>query len=79
MPKRKGDFTRSTCECDFCTSVHAAVDEWDRLVPTTNLQFRMKQAVHKIEWRLLPEPPVRKSIKEGPTEDNTMALIRKTA
>lgn len=51
----KGDpepFTKSTCQCEFCLSTHLAVAEWDKHVPTTRLQLRMKEAIANIDNRL---------------------------
>lgn len=46
-------FTRSTCPCSFCLGMHASVLEWDRFVPETNLQRRMKETVATIENRTI--------------------------
>lgn len=54
MPKKE-TFTRSECSCDFCTSTHEAVEKWDNYQPITNLQFRMKECVNKIEVGLLTQ------------------------
>lgn len=58
MPKkvRNDAFTRSNCECDFCKSTHDAVEKWDSYQPKTNLQYRMKECVSKIEVLLIKEP-----------------------
>lgn len=45
-------FTRSSCSCSFCLGMHASVLEWDRFVPETNLQKRMKETVASIEQRI---------------------------
>lgn len=60
MSKKNETFTRSECDCDFCKSTHTAVDKWDSLQPKTNLQYRMKECVNKIEVLLLNEPLKRK-------------------
>jgi DNA gyrase inhibitor GyrI len=46
-------FTRSTCNCQFCVSTHAFVNEWSGFVPKTKLQKGMKDVVEKIETRLV--------------------------
>lgn len=42
-------FTPSECNCDMCRSMHNAQLEWDTFIPTTELQFRMKEVVNKLE------------------------------
>jgi len=44
-------FTKSTCSCHFCMSMHASVNEWETFIPTTHLQKEMKKVVSKIENR----------------------------
>ena len=41
----------SECNCVECKQIRLASLEWDSLVPTNNLQKRMKQIVKKIEDR----------------------------
>lgn len=49
-------FTRSNCNCDFCRSTHASVNEWDGFTPRTNLQHGMIQVVDRImSWQTHPE------------------------
>lgn len=45
-------FTKSNCDCEVCTCMNNAHEEWDSFVTKTNLQRRMKQAVTKIEKRI---------------------------
>ena len=42
-------FTPSLCNCNACRSMHMAQLEWDTFTPTTELQFRMKEVVSKLE------------------------------
>jgi hypothetical protein len=44
-------FTKSTCNCAFCASMHKASEEWDTFVPETNLQKNMMEVVARIEAR----------------------------
>lgn len=44
-------FTRSTCNCSFCMSMHDSVNEWSTFVPETKLQRNMMNVVAKIENR----------------------------
>ena len=42
-------FTPSECNCDTCKSMHMAQVEWDTFTPKTELQFRMKEVVNKLD------------------------------
>ena len=42
-------FSRSKCECSFCTSMHNSDRDWESFVVKTNLQKRMKMVIKKIE------------------------------
>ena len=44
-------FKKSTCDCDFCDSMHKSAKEWETFVPTTQLQKGMMKTVAKIEER----------------------------
>jgi hypothetical protein len=44
-------FTPSECTCTFCTETSKLNLEWNTLVPTTNLQKRMKTVIERIETR----------------------------
>jgi hypothetical protein len=49
-PDNEGErFTPSQCNCNACKSMHIAQIEWDTFIPKTELQFRMKEVVRKIE------------------------------
>lgn len=63
VKKREDSFTESTCNCDFCVSTHKAVKEWDSFIPKTHLQYRMREAVSRIEGNLLLDNLARKQIK----------------
>lgn len=56
-------FTKSNCTCDFCVETHKAVEKWDSLIPETNLQFRMRESVYKIEGKLLSGEIKRNKLK----------------
>ena len=42
-------FTESKCNCKECIDMHVRSEEWESLVPQTNLQKRMKEVISKIE------------------------------
>ena len=41
----------SDCNCLECAQMRLASLEWEKFVPTTNLQRRMKEVVKRIEER----------------------------
>ena len=47
MPK----FTESKCLCSICKDMNKSQQEWDKLVPKTHLQDRMKKVIENIEKR----------------------------
>lgn len=52
VPDDEGEkFTPSLCNCNACRSMHIAQLEWDTFTPTTELQFRMKEVVQKLEQK----------------------------
>lgn len=46
------EFTRSKCDCSFCTSTHLSVDEWKAFYPKTNLQKRMLNVVKVLNVKI---------------------------
>lgn len=45
-------FTKSTCDCNFCISMHHSQIEWDSFTPQTPLQFGMKDVVSRLEKKI---------------------------
>ena len=41
----------TTCNCDFCKDMVKCSEEWDKLIPETYLQLRMKDVIRRIERR----------------------------
>ena len=44
-------FSKSLCNCDICLHMHTSQIEWNTFKPTTNLQYRMKEIVAKLETK----------------------------
>jgi hypothetical protein len=47
--KDKDNFTKSHCNCDFCTETHEAVVNWGNQFFETKLQKNMKKIIQRIE------------------------------
>ena len=42
-------FSTSSCDCASCRVMKLSQLEWDTFVPTTHLQYRMKNVIKKLE------------------------------
>lgn len=44
-------FKASKCQCSFCLDMNRSFVAWEQLQAKTNLQYRMKEVVKRIERR----------------------------
>lgn len=52
VPDETETFTKSTCNCEFCESMHKSVNDWEMFIPTTILQQKMKTTIANIEHKI---------------------------
>lgn len=65
IPDEEGEaFSRSSCTCETCISMHISQLEWDTFKPKTHLQQQMKSIVSKIENDIKSKKPVSKKVKK---------------